>query len=182
LKGIIAAAVTPLDDAERFAPARFESLLERLYAAGVHGVYVCGQTGEGMMQSVEQRQRVAEASVLWSPPGKQVIVHVGAYRTADAIELARHASRIGATAVSALAPFGFYTFAEIRAYYEANAVASDVPLLVYYFPESVAAIRTTEQILELCEIRNVVGHWDHVDQHDQGISSSRTSTCTACDV
>lgn len=157
LKGIVPAILTPIDDSEAFAPAAFEALLDSLYAAGVHGVYVCGQTGEGLQQTVEQRKRVAEASVKGSPRGKQVIVHVGAARTADAVELARHASRIGATAVSALPPQGLFPFEEIRAYYRDVAAASGVPFLVYYFPETCPAIRSLEQILELCEIPGVVG-------------------------
>jgi N-acetylneuraminate lyase len=157
LKGIIPATVTPFDDRERFVPAAFEALLESLYAAGVHGVYVCGGTGEGLLQTVEQRMRVAEVAVKNSPAGKRVIVHVGSHRTADAVSLARHASRSGAAAVSALPPLGGYSAAEVRGYYEAIAAASDVPLLVYYFPESYPGVRTVEQALDLCEIPNVAG-------------------------
>ena len=156
-KGIIPAVVTPIDSNERFLAASFESLLERLYTADVDGVYVCGQTGEGLLQTIEQRKKVAETATRNSPAGKQVIVHVGAYRTEDAVELARHASRVGAAAVSALPPLGSYGFEEIRAYYQEIAAASDVPLLVYYFPEICAAIKSADQILELCAIANVVG-------------------------
>jgi Dihydrodipicolinate synthase/N-acetylneuraminate lyase len=157
LNGIIPAVVTPIDAQERFAPAPFEALLAKMYSAGVHGIYVCGQTGEGLLQTVEQRKLVAEASMRFSPAGKQVIIHVGSYRTADAVELARHAAEIGVTAVSALPPFGSYSFDEIHAYYREIAAASDLPLLVYYFPEVCAAIKTEEQILQLCAIPNVVG-------------------------
>ena len=157
MRGILPAVVTPFDEQERFAPAAYESLLESVYSAGVDGIYVCGQTGEGLLQSVDQRKRVAEVSLRCSPSGKQVIVHVGAYRTADAVELARHAGRIGVTAVSALPPIGAYSFAEIRRYYEAIAAAAALPVLVYYFPEVCPAIKTAGQILELCSIPNVAG-------------------------
>jgi len=157
LKGIIPATVTPLDEDERFAPAAYDALLARLYDTGIDGVYVCGGTGEGLLQTVEQRKLVAESAVRNSPRGKQVIVHVGSHRTADAIELARHAAKIGATAVSALPPLGGYSFAEVRAYYESLAAASDVPLLVYFFPESYSGVQTAEQVLDLCTIPNVAG-------------------------
>lgn len=155
--GIIPAIVTPIDDRERFRPEAFAKLTERLYEAGVYGLYVCGQTGEGWQQSIEQRKAVAEAAVRLSPPGKSVIVHVGAHSTADALELARHASRIGAHAISSLPPAGNYSFIEIREYYRALAAASDVPLLIYYFPSLAPAIQTTDQILELCQLPNVAG-------------------------
>ncbi len=156
-KGIFPAIITPVDKAEVFAPAPYKKLVESVYAVGVHGLYVCGQTGEGLLQSVNQRKLVAEESVKHSPSGKQVIVHVGAYSTRDAVELSRHASSIGVTAISSLPPLGPYSFPEIKAYYEAVASVSKVPLLVYYFPETFPAIKTAEQILELCTIPNVIG-------------------------
>src|SRR5205814_1742776 len=106
---IVAATVTPFDENEQFVPRSYAELLKSLYAAGVDGVYVCGGTGEGLLQTVEQRKLVAESAVANWPAGKQVIVHVGSHRTADAVELARHASRSGVTAVSALPPLGNYS-------------------------------------------------------------------------
>lgn len=156
-RGILPAIVTPTDEHDRFRPEAFAKLIERVYEAGVHGLYVCGQTGEGMQQPIEQRKQVAEAAVRLSPRGKSVIVHVGAHSTADALELARHASLIGAHAISSLPPAVSYSFDEIREYYRALAAASDVPLLIYYFPSLAPAIRTTDQVLELCELPNVAG-------------------------
>jgi len=157
LRGIIPAVVTPVDAEERFAPAPYAALLERMYAAEVDGIYVCGQTGEGLQQTVEQRKLVAEASLRLSPKGKQVIVHVGSHRTADAVELARHAGRLGVAAVSALPPLGGHSFTDIRAYYEAIASAANLPVLVYYFPDFCAAVKSFDQILDLLRIPGVVG-------------------------
>jgi len=107
--------------------------------------------------SLNERKRAVECAAGYSGRGKQVIVHVGASSTADAVELARHAAAAGATAVSSLPPAGHYSFEEIRAYYELVAAASDLPFLVYYFPSLAAAIRTTEDVLALCRLPNVVG-------------------------
>lgn len=157
MQGILPALVTPFDGSGQFAVKPFEQLLERVYAAGVDGVYVCGSTGEGLLQSVEQRKQVAEVAIRNSPKGKQVIVHTGAYRTSDAVELTRHASKAGASAVSSLPPIGVYSFDEIRAYYAELSSASAVPFLVYYFPAVSPAITSTAQILDLCTLPNVVG-------------------------
>lgn len=156
--GVLPALITPLDDEGRLHRTSLERLLRRLYAAGVHGVYICGSTGEGMLQSVTQREQIAELAVENSPPEKQVIVHVGAASTSDAIRLARHAARAGAYAVSSLPPpVGSYSFAEIKAYYLALAEASALPLFVYFFPEITPQISSPEQIAELCAIPNVAG-------------------------
>jgi len=157
LRGILPAIVTPIDEHERFQPDAFEQLVARLYGAGVHGLYVCGQTGEGMQLSTPQRKAAAEAAVRLSSPGKIVIVHAGAYTTSEAVELAQHAAAIGAHAVSALPPAGHYSFSEIHEYYRLIAEASEAPLLIYYFPSFSTAIQTIEELETLCRIPNVAG-------------------------
>ncbi len=156
-QGILPAMITPFDAEGRFRADAFERLLDRCYSAGVDGVYVCGQTGEGLQQSGEQRKRVAETAAKCSPKGKAVIVHTGAMSTAEAVDLTKHAAQIGAHAVSALPPIGNYSFAEIKAYYTAIASASDIPLLIYYFPAYAPSVNTLDLILELCAIPNVCG-------------------------
>ncbi|MBS1829875.1 MAG: dihydrodipicolinate synthase family protein [Acidobacteria bacterium] len=157
LFGILPAVVTPLDSQGNLSISSYEALLARVYGQGVHGIYVAGQTGEGLSLTVADRKKLAEASVANSPKGSQVIVHIGAHRTVDAIELAKHASSVGVTAVSSLPPIGVFSFPEIKSYYQALAAASDVPFLIYFFPGLCPAITSHDQILELCTIPNVVG-------------------------
>ena len=155
--GIYPALVTPFDAAGKFNPAVFERLLAHVYDAGVNGVYVLGSTGEGIPQSVAQRKAVTEVALGASPQDKRIIIHVGAVTTADAVELAQHAARQGAHAVSSLPPPGNYSFVEVRDYYRALASASDLPMLVYFFPGASTAITTLEQLLELCALPKVIG-------------------------
>lgn len=158
ISGILPATVTPFDDAGRFAPAVFERLLERLYGAGVHGIYVCGTTGEGMLQSLAQRMAVVETAVACTPGERHVVAHVGASSLDDALTLSAHAAKVGAHAVSSLPPLaGRFGFTEVLAYYEALARGSDLPLIVYYFPEISASISTTEQLETLLALPNVIG-------------------------
>lgn len=157
IHGVLPALVTPVNAAGEFQEKPFELLLDRVYKAGVHGVYVCGQTGEGFQLSLDDRRAATECAVRHSPKGAQVITHVGAPTTADAVALARHAAAIGAHMISSLPPAGNYSFQEIQRYYQTLAEAADVPLLIYYFPSMAPSIRTTEQMLELCAIPNVIG-------------------------
>ncbi|MBL8238620.1 MAG: dihydrodipicolinate synthase family protein, partial [Bryobacterales bacterium] len=53
--GVLPALLTPMDAEGVFVPAMMEKLCGSLYAAGVDGLYVCGQTGEGLQQPVAQR-------------------------------------------------------------------------------------------------------------------------------
>jgi N-acetylneuraminate lyase len=133
------------------------ALLERLYGAGCHGVYVGGNTGEGLLLPLELREALTAAVVRHTPAGKQVVVHVGTAETAGSLRLARQAAEAGAHAVSALPPAGGYRFGELRAYYETLAAATPLPFLVYFFPEAAPGVRTYEQIAELCTLPGVVG-------------------------
>jgi N-acetylneuraminate lyase len=157
LFGILPAVLTPFTESGEFAEGPFEQLLERLHGADVHGVYLCGSTGEGLLQPVEQRKRITEAAIRNSPRGKQVIVHVGASNTRDALELAAHAAASGATAISSLPPSGNYSFGEIESYYKTLAKNCPLPLLVYYFPEVAPAVHSPEQLRTLCAIEGVAG-------------------------
>lgn len=155
--GILPAVVTPLSEDGQFMSSAFERLLDRLYSFGIDGLYVCGQTGEGLQLSSVQRKRVTETAIKRSPKGKQIIVHVGAMSTSEAVALAQHAEKAGANAVSALPPIGNYSFDEVKAYYSAIAGATSLPLIIYYFPALGPAVRTVDQVLELCSIPGVIG-------------------------
>lgn len=154
--GILPAAITPVDDDGTLLTSSFELLLTRLYEAGAHGLYVCGQTGEGLSLAPEVRERALEVALAQTPAGRVVIAHVGAASTREALRLARHAARTGAHAISSLPPAAAPSFAAVRAYYEALAAAGP-PVLIYYFPEFSPTIQTVDQVLELCSIPNVVG-------------------------
>jgi N-acetylneuraminate lyase len=154
--GIVPAVVTPLDEDGKLLRGSMERLLEHFYTLGCNGVYVCGQTGEGLQLPTAVRKDALEVCVRNTPTHGKVIAHVGAASTAEALELARHAKASGAHAISSLPPAGGYRFDELKSYYEALA-AVGLPTLVYYFPAYSSAIQNLEQILDLCTIENVVG-------------------------
>jgi N-acetylneuraminate lyase len=105
LRGAIAAAVTPLKDGgRRLDPDSVAPLVGFLAAGGLDGVLACGTTGEGVLLSVAERERVAEAFLAVRPEGFQVAVHAGAQTTQETVVLAEHAREVGADAVAVIAP------------------------------------------------------------------------------
>ncbi|HWR49966.1 MAG TPA: dihydrodipicolinate synthase family protein [Bryobacteraceae bacterium] len=155
--GILPAVVTPLDVHGRLLESSFRALLEFLYRSPIDGVYVGGQSGEGLFLSVEERKRLTELAVECSPAEKTVIVHVGCTRVHDAIELARHAERSGVNALSSLPPAGPYGFDEVLRYYTALTSATDLPFFVYHFSDYTKGVTSVAQLLRLCALPNVVG-------------------------
>lgn len=157
ISGILPALVTPLDENGRFLPQSLDLLMKRCYQAGIDGVYVGGNTGEGLLQSVAMRAEVIEAAVQSSPAGKTVVAHVGCASTADAVTLAGRAASAGALAISSLPPSEAGSFAEVKQYFVDLAAATDLPLLVYHFPERSTLASTHQALTELLEIESVVG-------------------------
>jgi N-acetylneuraminate lyase len=141
---------------ETVVTGSLEQLLDRVYEAGADGVYMCGNTGEGMALAPAERRKAVEISVRSSPRGKLVIAHVGAASRREAIELGQHAAKTGVAAISSLPPAG-HNFAEIVAYYKALAEAVDAPVVAYYFPAAAGGAWTLEQVAEICAIPGVQG-------------------------
>src|SRR4051812_39905031 len=130
---ILPALITPLTPHGELDVASTERLIDHLYKKGVGGLYVTGSTGEGIYLDCEIRKRIAEVAVKRSKDRGQTIVHVGAIQAATVSELADHAARIGADAISSIPPFaGGYSWDEVRSFYAALAKTSKLPVIAYY--------------------------------------------------
>jgi N-acetylneuraminate lyase len=156
LGGIIPALVTPLREDRSLDTAALEKLLERVYGAGCHGVYLCGSTGEGLLLPCSIRSQIVEIAARNTPAGGHVLVHIGAWSEREAKDLARHAERNGASALSALRPHGT-GFAEMLEYYRRLAAVAALPFFGYYFPAEVGGPLEIGQLEEVCALPGVAG-------------------------
>lgn len=161
LHGAIAAAVTPLKDGGRSVdPDDFASLVAFLAHGGIDGLLACGTTGEGVLLTLEERRRVAEAFLAVRPVGFQVAIHAGAQTTQDTIALAAHALQIGADAVAVIAPPYFPLGArELFDHLRSAADACDpLPFYVYEFAARSGYAIPVDVVTQLrLEQTNVVG-------------------------
>src|SRR5688572_16223844 len=103
LRGALAAAVTRLREGELDEGA-VGPYVDFLAAGGLNGLLALGTTGEGILFSVAERQRVLEAFVAAAGGRLQVAAHCGAQTTADTVALAAHAAEAGAAAVAVIGP------------------------------------------------------------------------------
>ncbi|MDZ4800444.1 MAG: dihydrodipicolinate synthase family protein [Bryobacteraceae bacterium] len=135
IQGIIPAVLTPFVPSGGVDFDRFHAHVDRLYRAGVDGIYVGGNAGEWYAMSLEERKALAAAAVSASRGRGLALVHVGAARIEDSIELARHAEDLGADGISSLPPYTQgWSMPEVRCWFERLAGATDLPFLIYYFP------------------------------------------------
>ncbi|MGH2580296.1 MAG: dihydrodipicolinate synthase family protein, partial [Actinomycetota bacterium] len=95
----------------------------------------CGTTGEGILLTLEERNRATELFLAARPPGFAVAAHCGAQTTADTVALARHAAEAGADAVAVIAP-PYFVLDEpslVEHFRAAADACAPLPFYVYEF-------------------------------------------------
>lgn len=140
LKGLIAAAVTPMRNDGSLNLEMVPGLTEYLEHGGVRGLYICGSTGEGLSLTIEERKSVAEAFVDAAGGRLRTIVQVGHTSLLEAQRLAAHAQEIGADCFSATAPF-YYELKDAMVLtlciQEVACAAPELPFYYYHIPDLV---------------------------------------------
>ena len=157
ITGVIPAFISPFTESG-IDVAAAKAHAKRLVEKGADGLYVGGSTGEMIFMSVSERKTLLEAVVEAVPEGFPIIAHVGAASPADAFELAKHADKSGAAAISSVAPFYYkYTYAEVKKYYEKLSGMTSIPTVVYNVPNLSGAALSGGQLGELMAMENVSG-------------------------
>ena len=151
-KGIVPALLTPFDAQEQVDYDALGQVVECLLKENIGGLFVCGCTGEWWALTQEERMKIVE-KVLQTTAGRtKVMVHIGASSTRHAIELAQHARKAGANAVSALPPAG-YPFPEeaIWDHFRRIGESTDLPLYLYHLPQFYGDLITIDGFMEAAE-------------------------------
>lgn len=165
ITGVIPAMISTFDEKENLDLDRSAKLTEYLISKGAQGLYLTGSTGEGFLMDGNERKAYAETVIKTVNGRIPVIVHVGDIGTKKSIELAKHAEKIGASAISSVPPF-YYRFPadDIFSYYKDVAGSVDVPMIVYNVP--LAGLMNNSLIYRLAEIENVKGLKFTGNDHD----------------
>lgn len=153
--GFWPALVTPYTADDRINVTVLRELVDYLLGKGVSGFYLCGSTGEGAFQTVEERILVTE-TVMERVAGRvPVIVHVGAAVINDAVKLAQHAQANAAAGISSILPPVVYNLQGVTPFFERIAgAAPDLPFLPYLYGFSRDAVALMR---DLAHIPNLAG-------------------------
>ena len=137
VNGLIAATLTPLRSDQSVNFDVIGCMVEHLINDGIHGLYVCGSTGEGMSLTTEERKQLAHEFVDAAGGRVPVLVQVGHNSLPEARMLASHAAEIGADAISATCPnyFKVHSVATlVESMKEIACGAPDLPFFYYHIP------------------------------------------------
>jgi 4-hydroxy-tetrahydrodipicolinate synthase len=150
--GIVPPLSTPFTPSFEIDVVSLQRLIEFQLAAGVHGIFILGSTGEAAFLTDQQRAKVIEVAV--HTIGGQVPLFVGIFdmTTARVLEHAQTARRLGASALVLTAPF--YTRIsqiEILEHFRLVHTAVDFPVLAYDIPAAVSIKIAHSTMLSMAE-------------------------------
>ena len=137
IRGLVAATFTPFNADGELALEQVGPMVDDLIRRRIAGLYVVGSTGEGVSLTTDERQQVAAEFVNAAGGRVPVIVQVGHNSVREAAGLARHAARIGSTAISAAPPSYFpITSADqlVDCIEPIAAAAPELPFYYYHIP------------------------------------------------
>ena len=103
--GVLAAALTPLDDELHPNIKLMSQHCKWLLQNGCDGLAILGTTGEANSFSVEERIYIIEGLVKEGVPAETLLPGTGSCATSDAITLSKIALDVGARGVLMLPPF-----------------------------------------------------------------------------
>ena len=164
------ALITPFQNGE-IDWQTLDELIDFQLENGIDGIVPVGTTGESPTLNHDEHKKVI-ARVVKAVGGKvPVIAGAGSNSTAEAIELAAYAKKVGADATLQVDPYynkptqeGFYQ------HFRTIAEEVDLPMVLYDIPGRCGAGMTAETIIRLAEIENIVavkeatGKLDHVSE------------------
>ncbi len=158
LQGIIPPMVTPFDERDEVDERGLRAETQFMLTAGVHGLAVCGSTGEGHTLSPDETYRIT-AIVCEEVNGRvPIVVGIIANSVRQALSHARTIANLPVTALMVTPPHYLFppSEPELFAYFRTIAEETGIPVLVYNVVPW--AYLTAEALVQLMsEVPGVIG-------------------------
>ena len=154
--GSIVAIVTPFKGGQ-FDEETYRELIEFQINGGTSAIVPCGTTGESATLSIEEHNRVIEIAVKAVNKRVPVIAGTGGNSTSEAIELTKHAKKIGADATLQVTPYYNKPTQEgLYEHFKAIAKSAPLPQVLYNVPGRTSVNMLPQTVARLAELSEVV--------------------------
>ena len=159
ITGSIVALVTPmLEDGSVDYPT-LRKLIDWHIAEGTDCIGVVGTTGESPTVDVEEHQEIIRVAVEQAAGRVPIMAGCGANSTAEAIELAKFAKKVGADSQLQVVPY-YNKPTQEGQYQHFKAIAEavgDLPMVLYNVPGRSVADMLHDTVLRLAQVPGIVG-------------------------
>ena len=158
LTGSIVALITPMQvDGSVDYPA-LRKLIDWHIAEGTDCIGVVGTTGESPTVNVEEHCEIIRVSVEQAAKRVPIMAGCGANSTAEAVELARFAKKVGADSQLQVVPYYNKPTQEGQyLHFKAIAEAVDLPVVLYNVPGRSVADMAHDTVMRLAQVPGIVG-------------------------
>jgi 4-hydroxy-tetrahydrodipicolinate synthase len=158
LTGSIVALVTPMQDDGSVDYPTLRKLIDWHITEGTDCIGVVGTTGESPTVNVEEHCEIIRVSVEQAAGRVPIMAGCGANSTAEAIELARFAKKVGADSQLQVVPYYNKPTQEGQyLHFKAIAEAVELPLILYNVPGRSVADMAHDTVMRLAQMPGIVG-------------------------
>lgn len=159
ITGSIVALVTPMHDDGSVDYPTLRKLIDWHIDQGTDCIGVVGTTGESPTVSVQEHQEIIRVSVEQANKRVPIMAGCGANSTAEAIELAKFAKKVGADCQLQVVPY-YNKPTQEGQYQHFKAIAEatgDLPVVLYNVPGRTVADMLHDTVLRLAQVPGIVG-------------------------
>ena len=159
LTGSIVALVTPMHEDGSVDYATLRKLIDWHIAEGTDCISVVGTTGESPTVNVEEHCEIIRVAVEQAAKRVPIMAGCGANSTAEAIELARFAKKVGADSQLQVVPY-YNKPTQEGQYRHFKAIAEavgDLPVILYNVPGRTVADMQHDTVLRLAQVPGIIG-------------------------
>ena len=158
ITGSIVALATPFHEDGSVDYPTLRKLIDWHIAEGTDCIGVVGTTGESPTVNVEEHCEIIRVSVEQAQGRVPIMAGCGANSTAEAIELAHFAKRVGADCQLQVVPYYNKPTQEGQyRHFKAIAEAVDLPTVLYNVPGRTVADMAHDTVLRLAQVPGIVG-------------------------
>ena len=158
ITGSIVAIVTPMHEDGSLDLERYRALIDWHVESGTAAIVAVGTTGESPTVDVDEHATLIQVAVEHSAGRVPVIAGTGGNSTREAIELTRHAAKVGATSTLQVVPYYNKPGQEgLYRHFRAVAESCDLPVVLYNVPGRTVADLSNDTIVRLAQVPGVIG-------------------------
>lgn len=149
--GIVCSLVTPFDEQGRADLAALSRLIDFQIERGIHGLFLLGTAGEGVLLPIEERIALADHALGHVAGRVPVAIHCGAPDTATAAHLAEHAASAGADAIAMVSPF-YFSYGDAPVYEHFSTIAARLPDIDVYLYDNAERVGYSMSVGVICRL------------------------------
>jgi len=158
IKGSLVAIISPMHEDGQVDLDAYRRLIEWHITEGTHGIVAVGTTGESPTVDFDEHNELIRVAVETARKRVPVIAGTGGNSTAEAIELTRHAKKVGADASLQVVPYYNKPSQEgLYRHFKTIAEAVDLPVILYNVPGRTVADLANDTTLRLAAVPGIVG-------------------------